>query len=126
MPAATSLRKQDTIEHPAPKAQTEAHAREHWMSAFRRVRSETEARAAHLSPEDQVVQSMPDASPTKWHRAHVTWFFETFLLSPYAPGYKIYDERFPFLFNSYYVAARCENSVLKKEIHCQKSARFIP
>ncbi len=47
------------------------------LAAFRAVRGETEARAAHLSAEDQVVQSMPDASPTKWHRAHVTWFFET-------------------------------------------------
>lgn len=44
-------------------------------------------------------------SPAKWHRAHVTWFFETFLLLPFAPGYRIYDERFAYLFNSYYVAA---------------------
>jgi len=76
-----------------------------WREAFARVRAETEARAAHLSVEDQIVQSMPDASPTKWHRAHVTWFFEQFLLVPYAPGYEIFDARFPFLFNSYYVAA---------------------
>jgi ergothioneine biosynthesis protein EgtB len=73
--------------------------------AFRRVRAETEKRAAHLSAEDQIVQSMADASPTKWHRAHVTWFFEQFLLVPNDPSYKIFDERFPFLFNSYYVAA---------------------
>jgi ergothioneine biosynthesis protein EgtB len=76
-----------------------------WLEAFRRVRAETEARAAHLSAEDQIVQSMADASPAKWHRAHVTWFFETFLLLPHLAGYKIFDERFPFLFNSYYVAA---------------------
>src|SRR5512139_2059249 len=76
-----------------------------WIEAFRRVRAETERRAAHLSIEDQIVQSMPDASPTKWHRAHVTWFFEQFLLVPHDPSYRIYDERFPFLFNSYYVAA---------------------
>jgi ergothioneine biosynthesis protein EgtB len=69
------------------------------------VRAETEKRAAHLSAEDQIVQSMADASPTKWHRAHVTWFFEQFLLVPNDPGYTIFDERFPFLFNSYYVAA---------------------
>ena len=53
-------------------------------NSFRAVRAETERRAGLLSPEDQVVQSMPDASPTKWHRAHVTWFFEQFLLRPYA------------------------------------------
>src|SRR6185295_17981511 len=76
-----------------------------WLEAFRRVRAETEKRAAHLSVEDQIVQSMADASPTKWHRAHVTWFFEQFLLVPHDPTYRIFDERFPFLFNSYYVAA---------------------
>ncbi len=76
-----------------------------WREAFRRVRGETERRAAHLSAEDQIVQSMADASPTKWHRAHVTWFFEQFLLVPNDPAYQIFDERFPFLFNSYYVAA---------------------
>ena len=76
-----------------------------WLEAFRRVRAETEKRASHLSAEDQIVQSMADASPAKWHRAHVTWFFEQFLLVPYYPSYRIFDERFPFLFNSYYVAA---------------------
>ncbi|WP_158810098.1 ergothioneine biosynthesis protein EgtB [Beijerinckia sp. L45] len=60
--------------------------------------------AAPLSPEDQVVQPSDDASPTKWHLAHVTWFFETFLLKPYLPGYTLFDERFPFCFNSYYEA----------------------
>jgi ergothioneine biosynthesis protein EgtB len=76
-----------------------------WLDAFHRVRAETEKRASHLSAEDQIVQSMADASPTKWHRAHVTWFFEQFLLVPHDPSYRIFDERFPFLFNSYYVAA---------------------
>ena len=79
--------------------------RGHWLEAFRRVRAETERRASRLSPEDQIVQSMADASPAKWHRAHVTWFFEQFLLVPHDPDYRIFDERFPFLFNSYYVAA---------------------
>lgn len=87
----------------APAAVDESRSR--WCEAFRRVRAETEARAAHLSAEDQIVQSMADASPTKWHRAHVTWFFEQFLLVEHTPGYKIFDARFPFLFNSYYVAA---------------------
>ncbi|MGE4166872.1 MAG: ergothioneine biosynthesis protein EgtB [Xanthobacteraceae bacterium] len=79
--------------------------RGYWLSAYRRVRAETEHRASFLSPEDQIVQSMADASPTKWHRAHVTWFFETFLVREFDTSYKIFDERFPFLFNSYYVAA---------------------
>src|SRR3954467_10801483 len=82
-----------------------APERQRLLEAFRRVREETERRAAPLSPEDQAVQSMPDASPIKWHRAHTTWFFETFLVQPNVPGYKVYDERFAFLFNSYYVAA---------------------
>jgi ergothioneine biosynthesis protein EgtB len=89
----------------APVRQSFDENRARWRAAFRRVRAETEARAAHLSAEDQIVQSMADASPTKWHRAHVTWFFETFLVVPHDPAYKIFDERFPFLFNSYYVAA---------------------
>src|SRR6202046_874617 len=79
--------------------------RHFWRDAFVMVRNETERRVAPLSPEDQVVQSMPDASPAKWHRAHVTWFFEQFLLRPFAPSYRSFDERFAYLFNSYYVAA---------------------
>jgi ergothioneine biosynthesis protein EgtB len=82
-----------------------AKLRETWLAAFRKARAETERRAAPLSPEDQIVQSMPDASPTKWHRAHTTWFFEQFLLVPNVPGYKVFDERFAYLYNSYYVSA---------------------
>src|SRR5215471_10243553 len=72
---------------------------------YRRVRNATEALAAPLSPEDQVVQSMPDVSPTKWHRAHTTWFFETFLLLPSLPRYQAFDPAYAYLFNSYYEAA---------------------
>ena len=92
---------------PDASSDSEAHAQgpSRWIERFREVRSETERRASFLSPEDQQVQSMPDASPTKWHRAHVSWFFEQFLLGPRVPAYETYDERFAFLFNSYYVAA---------------------
>src|SRR5262249_57453850 len=76
-----------------------------WRDVFRAVRAETERRATPLSAEDQVVQSMPDASPTKWHRAHTAWFFEQFLLLPHLASYRVFDERFAYLFNSYYVAA---------------------
>ncbi len=66
------------------------------------VRDTTEALAAPLSPEDQTVQSMPDVSPTKWHRAHTSWFFETFLLEPSLPGYVPFNPDYAYLFNSYY------------------------
>ncbi|WP_298725057.1 ergothioneine biosynthesis protein EgtB [uncultured Ferrovibrio sp.] len=74
------------------------------LRGYRAVRQLTEKLAAPLSPEDQCLQSMPDASPTKWHRAHTAWFFETFLLQPYLPGYCVFDEHFAYLFNSYYEA----------------------
>ena len=71
---------------------------------FREVRAASLALAAPLSAEDQCIQSMPDASPTKWHLAHTTWFFETVLLQPHAAGYRPFDTRFHYLFNSYYEA----------------------
>ncbi|WP_369408354.1 ergothioneine biosynthesis protein EgtB [Reyranella humidisoli] len=74
------------------------------LDRFRAVRSRTEELAAPLSAEDQTVQSMPDASPTKWHLAHTTWFFETFVLRPHASGYRPFDPAFEYLFNSYYEA----------------------
>ncbi len=88
-----------------PTESTSDDPRQFWLQAFRTVRGETERRAGLLSAEDQVVQSMPDASPTKWHRAHVTWFFEEFLLRRFAPAYEPFDDRFGYLFNSYYVSA---------------------
>src|SRR4029078_6671650 len=69
------------------------------LSATRRLSSEL---ARPLSDEDQVVQANDDASPTKWHLAHTTWFFETFVLKPFLEGYRIFDESFEYCFNSYY------------------------
>nr|WP_231889763.1 ergothioneine biosynthesis protein EgtB [Erythrobacter neustonensis] len=68
------------------------------------MRSLTEALVAPLSDADATIQSMPDASPAKWHLAHTTWFWETFLLREHAPGYTLHNDRWPFLFNSYYEA----------------------
>jgi len=73
-------------------------------SRFATIRDWTERLVASLSAEDQCVQSMPDASPAKWHRAHTTWFFEQFVLTPFLPGYRVFDESFCYLFNSYYEA----------------------
>jgi ergothioneine biosynthesis protein EgtB len=93
---------------------------------FVRVRGATVALAEPLTPEDQQVQSMPEASPTKWHLAHTTWFFETFLLAPFVPGYRPFHPGFGQLFNSYYEAvgarvARPERGLLSRptvaEVH---------
>jgi ergothioneine biosynthesis protein EgtB len=75
-----------------------------WASRFAEVRGRTRDLVAPLSPEDQQVQSMPDASPTKWHLAHTAWFFETFVLTPHQPDYVPIDARYAYLFNSYYEA----------------------
>ena len=69
---------------------------------YAQVRAQTLALAAPLSEADCQVQSMPDASPTKWHLAHVTWFFETFILERFEPGFQPFHPAFRVLFNSYY------------------------
>jgi hypothetical protein len=75
-------------------------------SKYSAVRSMTPSLAASLSPEDQMVQSCPEASPVKWHQAHTTWFFEIFVLRPFLIDYKPFREDFHRLFNSYYVGLR--------------------
>ncbi|TFZ04287.1 ergothioneine biosynthesis protein EgtB [Ramlibacter rhizophilus] len=67
-----------------------------------RVRAHSLALAAPLTAEDQCIQSMPDASPTKWHLAHTSWFFEVVVLQAHAPGYRLFDPKLLHLFNSYY------------------------
>ncbi|MDX6326391.1 MAG: hypothetical protein QOK15_2745 [Nocardioidaceae bacterium] len=74
------------------------------LTRYDEVRARTETLAAPLSPEDQTVQSMPEVSPTKWHRAHVTWFFETFVLAEHESGFTPFQDTYWFLFNSYYEA----------------------
>jgi len=81
------------------------------------VRAFTESLCAGLATEDYVVQSMPDVSPTKWHLAHTSWFFETFLLAPNLPGYRPLEPTYAFLFNSYYVHAG--------ERHCRAQRGWI-
>ncbi len=89
------------------------------VARYDEVRSHTERLSAPLSPEDQTVQSMPDVSPTKWHRAHVTWFFETFVLADNEAGFAPFQDKYWFLFNSYYEAvgpryARAERGVISR------------
>ncbi len=71
---------------------------------FRAIRNVSVRLCETLGPEDCAAQSMPDASPAKWHLAHTTWFFETFVLKPQDPGYAVFHPRFEYLFNSYYNA----------------------
>ena len=82
----------------------ESPGREALLARYEDVRRQTEVLAVPLSPEDQQIQSMPDASPAKWHRAHTTWFFETLVLARHAPGYEVFDAAYARLFNSYYEA----------------------
>lgn len=81
------------------------------------VRGTTERLCDGLATEDYVVQSMPDVSPTKWHLAHTSWFFEQFVLRPHAPSYRPLNEQYAFLFNSYYTQAG--------ERHCRAQRGYI-
>ena len=75
------------------------------LTRYRSVREATMSLTRSLTPEDMAAQSMPDCSPTKWHLAHTSWFFETFMLGPNLPGYRLFDPKFGYLFNSYYEGA---------------------
>jgi len=80
----------------------EARAITPWVEVFRRVRAASEALCQPLIVEDYGLQTADFASPPKWHLAHVSWFYETFLLTPYLPGYIAFDPAYRKLFNSYY------------------------
>jgi ergothioneine biosynthesis protein EgtB len=99
--------------------------------AYRRIRARTVALSAPLSAEDMQVQSMPDASPTKWHLAHTTWFFETFVLARFSPERRSFESEWSKLFNSYYESVgprhpRSERGVLSRpsvaEVHAYRRA----
>ncbi len=98
-------------------------ARARLLALFEETRARTESFAARLSAEDQQLQSMPDASPTKWHRAHTTWFFETFVLAP--AGVKPFDPAYGFLFNSYYEAVGPRHARPKRGLLSRPSAAEI-
>ncbi|WP_422022831.1 ergothioneine biosynthesis protein EgtB [Pyruvatibacter mobilis] len=101
--------KQDLSSAPSPEPAHAAHGPERLgrtalLDRFRAVRGATECLSAPLTPEDQMLQSMEEASPARWHRAHTTWFFETFVLKPHDPAYEVINPAYDYLFNSYYQA----------------------
>jgi len=105
------LKAPDTLVAEAPRRQDEVRQesgggqREHLIERYRRVRDFTARLCRNLQPEDYVVQSMPDVSPTKWHLAHTSWFFETFVVKVWIPRYRSEVPQYAYLFNSYYNAA---------------------
>ncbi len=98
--ADTATRKAERSFLPASQSRLER-----LRDGFHQIRNFTNSLCATLEPEDCVVQSMPDVSPTKWHLAHTTWFFETFILKKFVPGYRAEIPEYAYLFNSYYNAA---------------------
>ena len=90
---------------PSTSPSTDAPTRDVLLTRYLEVRRQTEALTRSLETEDFVVSSMPDVSPTKWHLAHTTWFFETFVLATHRPRYQTLEPKYAFLFNSYYVQA---------------------
>jgi ergothioneine biosynthesis protein EgtB len=105
------LKAPDTLVAEAPRRQDAVgpdnggSGREHLIERYRRVRNFTARLCRNLQPEDYVVQSMPDVSPTKWHLAHTSWFFETFVVKVWMPRYRSEVPQYAYLFNSYYNAA---------------------
>ena len=95
------------------------------VESFLQVRKRSEEICRPLETEDYVIQSMDDVSPPKWHLGHVSWFFETFLLSRFAAGYKIYHEVYPFLFNSYYEAIGARWSRPKRGLLSRPTVREV-
>jgi ergothioneine biosynthesis protein EgtB len=95
----------DTVAAKGPHFHSGSGRVERLLGRFHQIRDFTNSLCGGLEPEDYVVQSMPDVSPTKWHVAHTTWFFETFILKKFSPGYRSEIPQYAYLFNSYYNAA---------------------
>jgi ergothioneine biosynthesis protein EgtB len=106
-----------------PNSTLSDEERSRLIARFRQVRATTERLAEPLSAEDQSLQSMPDCSPTKWHRAHTTWFFETFALAPH--GVRSFAEGWGFLFNSYYEALGPRHARPKRGLLSRPSVQEI-
>jgi ergothioneine biosynthesis protein EgtB len=104
------------------KPKTESASLRERLFATRALSAEL---AAPLSDEDQVVQVMDDASPTKWHLAHTTWFFEAFLLKRFLPGYAVFDERFEYCFNSYYESVGARQPRPKRGLLTRPAAQEV-
>src|SRR3954469_19109658 len=102
------------------------HAEPSLLARYNAVRARTEALIAGLDAEDMVVQSMPDASPAKWHLAHTTWFFETFVLSdPAFGGHRPFHPKYGYLFNSYYEAVGDRHPRPKRGLLTRPSAEEV-
>jgi ergothioneine biosynthesis protein EgtB len=100
-----------------------SESQERLLARYAHTRARTESLAAPLSGEDQQLQSMPDASPTKWHRAHTTWFFEAFVLAP--AGVPVVDARYEYLFNSYYEAKGARHARAKRGLLSRPSVAEV-
>ena len=107
----------DSLTLTAPAEPIAAPSSAAWAERYRAVRQFTETLCEPLVAEDYVVQTMEDVSPTKWHLAHVSWFFETFILRPHYANYQPLDEQYAYLFNSYYVQAG--------ERHCRDQRGYL-
>jgi ergothioneine biosynthesis protein EgtB len=99
--------------------------RDDLLAKFNAIRQHSLALAEPLSAEDQCVQSMPDASPTKWHLAHTTWFFETLVLAAHEPKHKSFNEHYNYLFNSYYESLGPRHSRLQRGLLTRPSQNDI-
>lgn len=95
------------------------------VEEYNRVRGQSLALCAPLTPEDMMVQSCADASPAKWHLAHTTWFFETFVLREYAPGYQPFHPDYIWLFNSYYNAVSAQPEKKLRSVFSRPSVAEI-